>query len=229
MKQNMSGENQISNGEKALRIYNALNEFIEQHPDDEYSPEMVITQDWTVKFDYGGWRSDSDYVGNSFELMEQDDEGSYFNLETILNKIPEIQKALDRQAEFCMEEYGAVPSHADMEFNHVADNVATISSLLQTAIDRHELKGWVLEIDTPADDIYLVKEEMRSPSYGGLILHYDPMKFIKIASNGEMTVDADKVRELAVRIFNNNLTEDFTNDDDDEGGDLFSQSLKGLL
>ena len=225
----MSRENQISDGEKALRIFNALNEFIDQHPDEEDAPEMVITQNWTVKFDYGGWRSDSDYVGNSFILMEEDDEGPYFSLGSILSTIPEIQKVLDRQAEFCMEEYGTVPSHADMEFNHVADNVATITSLLQSAIDMQELKGWVLEIDTPDEDIYLVKKEMRSPSYGGLILHYDPMKFIKIASNGEMTVDADMVRELAVRIFNNNLKEDFTNDDDDEGGDLFSQSLKDLL
>ena len=225
----MSSGNQISDAEKALRIYNALNEFIEQHPDEEDAPEMVITQDWTVKFDYGGWRSDSDYVGNAFELMEQDDEGTYFNLESILSKIPDIQKAIDRQAEFCMEEYGAVPSHADMEFNHVADNVAIITSLLQSAIDKQELKGWVLEIDTPAEDIYLVKEEMRSPSFGGLILHYDPMKFIKTASNGEMMVDADKVREFSDRIFNFDLTGEFANDDDDEGGDLFRQSLKGLL
>lgn len=225
----MSRESQVSDGEKALRIYNSLNEFIEQHPDEEDAPEMVITQDWKVKFDYGGWRSDSDYVGNAFVLMEQDDEGTYFNLESILSKIPEIQKALDRQAEFCMEEYGAVPSHADMEFNHVADNVATITSLLQSAIDKQELKGWVLEIDTPAEDIYLVKEEMRSPSYGGLILHYDPMKFIKTASNGEMMVDTDKVRELSDRIFNFDLTGEFANDDDDQGGDLFRQSLKDLL
>lgn len=224
----MSRENQISDGEKALRIYNALNEFIERHPDDEDAPEMVITQDWTVKFDYGGWRSDSDYVGNSFELMEQDDEGTYFNLETILNKIPEIQKALDRHAESCLEEYGAVPSHADMEFNHVADNVATITALLQSAIDKQELEGWVLEIDTPAEDIYLVKEEMRSPSYGGLILHYDPVQFIKTASNGEITIDTDKVRELSDRIFNFDLTGEFANDDDDEGGDLFRSSLGGL-
>lgn len=225
----MSRDNQISDGEKALRIFNALNEFIDQHPDEEDAPEMVITQNWAVKFDYGGWRSDSDYVGNSFILMEEDDEGPYFSLGSILSKIPEIQKVLDRQADFCLEEYGAIPSHEDMEFNQVTDNMTTITSLLQSAIDMQELKGWVLEIDTPEEDIYLVKEEMRSPSYGGLILHYDPMKFIKIASNGEMTVDADKVRELSDRIFNSDLTGEFANDDDDEGGDLFRQSLKGLL
>lgn len=84
----------------------------------------------------------------------------------------------------------------------------------------------MLEIDTPVEDIYLVKEEMRSPSYGGLILHYDPMKFIKIASNREMTVDTDKVRELSHRIFNFDLTSEFANDDDDEGGSLFLEGLE---
>ena len=40
--------------------------------------------------------------------------------------------------------------------------------------------------------------------------------------------DEEKVRELAVRIFNNDLTGEFANDDDDQGGDLFRSSLKGL-
>lgn len=224
----MSKENQINDEEKALRIFNALNEFLDQHPYEQVPPEMVITQDWKVKFDYGGWRSDSDYLGSALEVMEKDDKGFYFNFESLLSKIPQIQKAIDEQADFCMELYGAVPTHSDMEFNHVTDNVATITSLLQSAIEKHELKGWILEIDTPANEIYLVKEEMRSPSYEGLILHYDPMKFIKIASNGEMTVDSDKVRELSDRIFNFDLTGEFANDDDDQGGDLFRSTLQDL-
>lgn len=217
----MSEKNQISDAEKASRIYNALNKFLEQHPDEDMAPDMVITQDWTVKFDYGGWRSDSDYVTNAVAIMEKDEEGMYCSLESILSKIPKIQKALDSQADYCMEEYGNIPSHADMELNHVTNSFLAISSLLESAIEKHQLKGWVIEIDTPADDIYLAKEEVRSPSYGGLILHYDPMKFIKTTADGEMTVDNDKVRELAVRIFNDDLTGEFANDDDDEGGDLF--------
>lgn len=224
----MSKENQISDEEKTLRIFNALNEFIDLHPDEAYAPALVVTQEWTIKFDYGGWRSDSDYVGNALELMVKDDEGFYFNLESIRAKIPEIQKALDTMADFCMEEYGKIPSHADMEFTHITNYVLNISSLLQNAIKENKLKGWVLEIDTPAEDLYLVKEEMRSPSYEGLILHYNPMKFIKTTPKGAMMVDDDKVRELAVRIFNEDLTGEFANDDTDPGGDLFRESFESF-
>ena len=224
----MKRENQISDEEKADRIFDALHEFIQQHPDERMYPQMVITQDWKVKFDYGGWRSDSDYVGNAYEVMQQDEEGAYYNWDYILSVVPKIQKALDSNAEHCMEAYGSVPNHDDMEFSHVTDNVMTIITLLQTAISEQQLEGWVLEIDTPVEDIYLVKEEMRSPSYGGLILHYDPMKFIKIAPNGEMTIDTEKVRELSDRIFNFDLTGEFANDDDDEGGFLFLEGLEDL-
>lgn len=221
----MKDENQISDEEKALRIYNGLNEFIEQHPDDEMAPEIVITQDWKVTFDYGGWRSFSDYVSNSIEFMQEDENGMYFELEYILSKIPEIQKSLDHNAERYIEENGCIPSHDDMEFNHITDYFLTISSLLQTAIEKNELEGWILEIDTPAEDAFLVKEEMRSPSYGGLILHYDPMKFVKRTADRKWTVDDDKVRELADRIFHDDLTGEFANDDDDEGGEMFRSTL----
>ena len=163
------------------------------------------------------------------EILQEDEDGTYYSIEYILSKIPEIQRTLDSQAEFCLEEYGGIPSHADMEFNHITDYFLSISSILQTAIDRNELSGYVLEIDTPAEDVYLVKKEMRSPSYGGLILHYDPMKFIEKNANGEMTVNNDKVRELSDRIFHNHLTGDFVNDDDDEGGDLFRTFPDGLF
>lgn len=71
-------------------------------------------------------------------------------------------------------------------------------------------------------DIFLVMKEMRSPSYGGLILHYDPMKLIKITEQGEKIVDKVKVRELAERICRKDLTGEFSNDDDDEGDEFFN-------
>lgn len=224
-----NNEFHLSDEEKALRIFEGLKKFIEEHPEEIYAPEMVITQDWKVSFDYGGWRSDSDYVCNVTSIMRRDEDGQdVFDLEYITSKVPEIQKSLDESAEYCEEQYGTLPSHDDMEFAYVTNYVIMISGLIESAIENNQLKGWILEIDTPIGDTYLVKEEMRSPSYGGLILHYDPMKFVNVSDKGEMSVDLAKVQELADRILKDDLTGEFANDDDDEGGDLFRSEMDKL-
>lgn len=229
-KHNMSRENQISDEEKALRIYNALNDYYAIFPDRQAVPSIVITQDWDVFLDYKEEPCDSDFTDYAVLFMEDyEAEEWVYSMDTIKDCIHYIDRELEAAKMFCLDIYGEVPTHEknlprDLTYYMVHIFMNTAIALKESKID-----DWILEIDLPISEIYLVKKEMRSPSYGGLILHYDPMKFIKTASNGEMMVDVDKVRELSDRIFNSDLTGEFANDDDDEGGDLFRQSLKGLL
>ena len=109
-----------------------------------------------------------------------------------------------------------------MIFNHVTDYYTVISELLEDAIKRNEYEEWLIEADIPAQDVYLVKREMRSPSYGGLIRHFKVTDFL-IDTNQGKKVNLSKVQELANNLVNDNWGSD-EYDPDDKGGELF-QSL----
>lgn len=212
----------LSVEEKAERIFDAIDDFIQKNPEETMAPNLVITQDWYVECNYGGLYSDSDYVDSITSMMEEDENGYYYNFDFIKSKVPEIQKCLDEAAKWCEEEYGEVPRHEDMIFNHVTDYYDVISQLIENAVEKDELEGWILEIDLPTQDAYLVKREMRSPSYGGLIRHHEISEFLTDSSEGKK-VNLSKIQELA-----NSLVKDDWGSSDydphDKGGELF-QSL----
>ena len=212
----------LSVDEKAERIFDAIDKFIKNHPEETMAPNIVITQEWKVECNYGGWYSDSDYVNTVTSIMGQDDEGYYYDVDFIKTKIPEIQKSLDEAAKWCEEEYGEVPRHDDLIFNHVTDYYSIISQLIEEAVEKNELDGWILEIDLPIQDAYLVKREMRSPSYGGLIRHHEISEFLMETSEGKK-VNLSKVQELADSLVNDDW-DSSEYDPDDKGGELF-QSL----
>lgn len=212
----------LSEKEKAERILDAIDKFIQENPEETMAPNLVITQDWNVECNYGGWFSDSDYVNSVISMMDEDENGYFYNFDFIKSKVPEIQKYLDEAAERCVERYGEVPRHDDMIFDHVTDYYNLISELLEKAVEKDELEGWLLEIDLPVQDAYLVKREMRSPSYGGLIRHHEISEFLTDSSEGKK-VNLSKVQELANSLVNDVWTS-FDYDSDDKGGELF-QSL----
>lgn len=226
MKQNMSGENQISDGEKALRIFNALNDYYTLFPDRQSAPSIVITQDWDVFLDYKGEPCESDFKNYATMFMEDyEAEEWVYTKDTIRNCIPIIQKELDTTKKICLDLYGVIPTHEKNLPSDLSYFIYYISLYTSIALRKNNINDWVLEIDLPISEIFLVMKEMRSPSYGGLILHYDPMKLIKVTEQGEMIVDNVKVRELAERICQGDLTGEFANDDDDEGGEFFNNDF----
>lgn len=212
----------LSVEEKAKRIFDAIDDFFQKNPEETMASNLVITQDWNVKCNYEGWFTDSDYVDSAISMMEEDGNGYYYNFDFIKSKVPEIQKCLDEAAKWCEEEYGVIPRHEDMIFNHVTDYYSTISQLIENAVEKDELEGWILEVDRPAQDAYLVKREMRSPSYGGLIRHHEISEFLTDTSEGKK-VNLSKIQELANSLVNDKwISSDY--DPDDKGGELF-QSL----
>ena len=131
----------LSVDEKAERIFDAIDKFIKNYPEETMAPNIVITQEWKVECNYGGWCSDSDYVNTVTSIMGQDDEGYYYDVVFIKGKIPEIQKSLDEAAKWCEEEYGEVPRHDDLIFNHVTDYYSIISQLIEEAVEKMNWKA----------------------------------------------------------------------------------------
>ena len=222
-------KNGISLEEKAKRIFDALENFFNSPLDDgENFPLICITQEWKVKCDFGGFRADSDFVDSAQFLIEgKDDNGIVsfdLNLDFIKSKIPEIQKSLDESAAWCEKEYGKVPRHDEMIFNHVSHYFEIISALLEQALEKDDFKDWILEIDIPVQDAYLVKREMHSPGYGGLIKHFEISTFFR---ENSQEIDLSKVQELSDILVNDSdsVTGDF--DPNDKGGELFQSLVPG--
>ena len=217
---------QLSQEEKAQRIYRTLNDYYILFPDRQSAPSIVITQGWEVFVDYNGDPCDSDFKDYAVMFMEDyEAEEWVYTMDTIKKCIPYIDRELEDAKQFCRDFSGEVPTHECNLPSELTYYIFEIYRCITIALRENKIVDWILEIDLPTSEFYLIKEEMRSPSYGGLILHYDPMKFIKLGSNGEMMVDTVKVRELSERIFNDELTGEFANDDDDEEGDLFKSTL----
>lgn len=215
----------LSQDDKAQRIYQALNDYYAIFPDRQSAPSIVITQDWEVLLGYEGEPCDSDFTDNAVMFMEDyEAEEWIYTYDIIKDCISYIDDALEAARKFCLDIYGEIPTHEKNLPSDLTFYISHISIYIGIALRENKIDGWILEIDLPDSDLYLVKKEMRSPSYGGLILHYEPQKFIKVTEQGEMTVDRAKVRELAERICREDLTGEFANDDDDEGGAIYKNS-----
>ncbi|MCH5218227.1 MAG: hypothetical protein J1F07_06730 [Muribaculaceae bacterium] len=126
-----------------------------------------------------------------------------------------------------LKNYGEIPTHQNNIPSDITYFMAFIGLYTNYALEKKRIDDWVLEIDLPLSEVNLVEKKMRSPSYGGLILHYDPMKFVKLDESGERVLDISKVRELAERICRDDFTGEFANDDNDPGGEFFRSSLEG--
>lgn len=210
----------LSQEDKAQRIYQALNDYYNLFPDRQSAPSIVVTQDWEVFLGYEGEPCDSDY--NDYAVMFMEDyeaEEWVYTLDTIRKCIPRIDEELEAARKFCLEMYGEVPTHENNLSSDLTYFIFHISLCIKMAIKENKMNEWIIEIDMPTSEVYLVNKKMRSPSYGGLIIHYDPRKLIQVTELGEKIVDKVKVRELAERICQDNLTGEFPNDD--EGGELF--------
>ena len=219
----------LSLEDKAQRIYQALNDYYTLFPDRQSAPSVVITQDWEVLLDYRGEPCESDFNDYAVMFMEDYEADEWvYTIDTIKGCIPLIQRELDEAKEFCQKNYGEIPTHQNNIPSDVTYFMAFICLYMKHALEKEKIDDWMLEIDLPLSEIYLVEKEMRSPSCGGLILHYDPMKFVKLDESGERILDTSKVRELAERICRDDFTGEFANDDDDPGGNLFRSSLDGL-
>lgn len=216
----------LSQDEKIKRIYQALNDYYTILPDRQSAPSIVVTQNWEVFLNYEGEPCDSDFTDDAVLFMEDyEAEEWVYTKDTIGNCIPYIERELDAAKKYCLDIYGEVPTHEKNLPGDLTCYLNYIYLCISIALRENNIDDWILEIDLPTSDIYLIKNDMRSPSYGGLILHYAAMKFVKISECGEKIVDIVKVRELAERICREDFTGEFANDDNDEGGDLY-KSLK---
>lgn len=221
---------QLSDRDKAMKVFKALDDFINSPKFDENQPPMLrISQSWEVSCDYGGWRSDSDFVVNSaFVLKTIEEEGRQWDildLDYILEKIPEIQKSLDESSEWCEEEYGEVTNHEEIIFEKETEIYQDLMQLMDNALDMPDIKDWILEVDTPVGDVYLVKREARSPSYGGIIWHFELDRFIKDSPDGRL-VDEDALLDTAKKIILQDDSHLSDEDRNDEGGEIFQNMIE---
>ena len=108
----MSKENQISDEEKALRIFNALNDYYAIFPDRQSAPSIVISQDWDVFLNNKVEPCDSDFTDYAVLFMEDyEAEEWVYSMDTIKDCIPYIDRELEDAKKFCLDHYGEVPTH----------------------------------------------------------------------------------------------------------------------
>ena len=108
----MNKEHQISNEEKALRIFNALNDYYAIFPDRQSAPSIVISQDWDVFLNNEVEPCDSDFTDYAVLFMEDyEAEEWVYSMDTIKDCIPYIDRELEDAKKFCLDHYGEVPTH----------------------------------------------------------------------------------------------------------------------
>lgn len=187
---------------RGLKIYDAVCKFMDENPESNAAPTLCITQEWEISVDYGGWRCDSDFVDTCLCVMCRDDEGFYINLDYVNQCVPFIEEKLKEYAEWCKEEYGEVPSHREQSFRRVVTLENEIISVLLALIDKGQVSGVNLEIDTFEQTVYPVPAENEMEDYGGIILFVPVETLIKKGPDGVYEVDLDKVSELSSKVNN---------------------------
>lgn len=161
---------------------------------------LCVTQEWDVSIDYGGWRSDSDYVDGATCVMCKDEEGYYVNLDYVRQCVPFLEKELQKSAEWCMESYGEVPNHKESAMRRVATLENKIIDMVWNLIDSHHTDDTMLEIDTLEHTVYPVPLEGEHEGYGGIIRFIPTADLLKTASDGSLETDLDKIKQLAAEI-----------------------------
>lgn len=190
-------EAQKLRGEK---IFEALCKFMDEHPDDNFAPMLCISQEWDISVDYGGWRSDSDYVDTATCVTCKDDEGFYLDPDYIMQCVPFIEKELKDKAERCMEHYGNIPSHKDQTLHRRTTLETQILEALWDVINAGRIDDAMLEIDTLEQSVYPMPSDAPKEEYGGIIRYVPVREYIVSDKYGNPDTDLDKIKLLAEEI-----------------------------
>lgn len=186
-------DEQVQRGEK---LYAAICNFMETHPDEHMAPTLCITQDWDISLDFGGWRSDSDFVNSVVCVMCKDDIGFYADHDYVLQCVPFIEASLKEAAEWCIEEYGTVPDHKEQEADRNLNIGCKIVDLMHQVIETDCVTDTLLEIDTITHEVYLVPTIGDHEDYGGIIRFVSPKELLSTSPNGEFELNIEKIDKL---------------------------------
>lgn len=210
----------LSLEEKAQRIFVALNKYYEIYPDRQTGPKVTITQDWEVLLNYEGEPCDSDYEDYvTLFINHYEDEEWWYTMDTIKKGIPFVDDGLEKAIEFCLEYLGEIPTHENNIPSDVTYFMSMIAVHIKHALKEAEPKDWIIEIDMPESEVYLVAREMRSPSYGGLIHHFEIDDLLIDTSEGKKEINFKKLKDISWKLA---FDPDYEfGDEDDPGGKLF--------
>lgn len=179
--------------ERALKIFDSVDDFMVANPDEETPPLICITQDWRVRTDYGGWNSDSDFRESVLCVMCRDEEGFYLDLDYVEQCVPYIENELRENAEKCMEMYGEVPDHHEEEKKRVVTaEMALLSLLSDDNLREFGYNNVLIAMDTIEGSIYPIPADMDHDDYGGII-DYIPANTLV---NEDGSIKVDKVKKL---------------------------------
>lgn len=185
--------------ERALRIYNAITKHLDEYPDGQCAPLIGITQDWDVRVDFGGWVADSDYRDTALCVMCRDEEGFYISLDYVEQCVPFIEAALKELAEHCVEMYGEVPDHRELENQRASQTETKLLSILSDETLREfEPSDVLIAIDTIEESIYPIPADMEHDDYGGIIQYVRADTLL----NQDGSINVGEVKALVNRILN---------------------------
>ncbi|MCH5224858.1 MAG: hypothetical protein J1D77_02620 [Muribaculaceae bacterium] len=206
--------------DKAQRIFDALNKYYEVYPDRQSGPRVTITQDWEVLLNYEGEPCDSDFEDYvTLFINHYEDEEWWYTMDTIKRGIPFVDDGLEKALEFCLDYLGEIPTHENNIPSDVTYFMSMITFHIKQALKNNNPNDWIIEIDMPESDVYLMHKEMRSPGYGGLIRHFEINDFLMDMTDSKKEINFKKVKEISWKLVFD-PDSDF-GDKDDTGGKLF--------
>lgn len=185
--------------DRAMRIYKAINQHMDEYPDEPTAPLILITQDWRVRVDFGGMVMDSDYRDTALCVMCHDEEGYYIDLDYVEQCVPYLEEELRKIADECMTMYGEVPDHHQRE----TQRVFTVEMQFMEILSDDTMKSIgfdniLIAFDTIEESVYPIPADMEHEDYDGII-QYIPADTLVDKSGA---IDVDKIKGLVNNFLN---------------------------